>query len=228
MKSYVIPCPSSFRDAVLDLAARRGLTATDIALGVLTLVDPATVDRTADPGEPPPGDRERVRLKSGPRKGRSLTRKPRLQVRLPFGLDHARVRRALTLAIEIDTGRQRLSIAAPEDETRRTAQLATQQDALARAEEALAEMRATVDLIAFDANGQGISSAEQASYILGLPPGTPLNRDLVKSRFRQLSRVFHPDRPTGDTARMSLLIDAVRYLEAKLPRPFEFKPVKTG
>ncbi len=60
-----------------------------------------------------------------------------------------------------------------------------------------------VNVIAFSADGQGVSSTEQASYILGLPPGTRLDRDLIKSRFRQLSRVFHPDRPTGDTERMS-------------------------
>ncbi len=40
MKSYVIPCPSSFRHAVLELAERRKLTATEIALGVLSLLDP--------------------------------------------------------------------------------------------------------------------------------------------------------------------------------------------
>ena len=225
MKSYVIPCPSPFRRAVLDLAERRGLTATEIALGVLSLIDPETIDEAEDPGEPQPGDRETVELKSGPRKGRALTRKPRLQVRLPAGLAHDRVRRALALAIDLDAGRQHLSVCPPVDVTQQSADLTMQQEALTKAQQALEEMRATVDIIAFDAEGQGIASTAQASYILGLPPGTPLDRELVKSRFRQLSRVFHPDRPTGDTARMSRLIEAVRYLEAKLPRRFEFKPV---
>jgi len=224
-KSYVIPCPSTFRHAVLGLAERRKLTATEIALGILSLLDPETIDRTDDPGEPPPGDRDSISLKSGPRKGRALSRKPRLQVRLPAGLDHARVRRALALAIEIDAGRQRLSIVPAAEHARQAAERAAEQQALARAEQALEDMRGTVNIIAFSADGHGVSSTEQASYILGLPPGTQLNRELIKSRFRQLSRVFHPDRPTGDTERMTRLIEAVRFLEARLPRPFTFKPM---
>ena len=225
MKSYVIPCSSGFRDAVRDLAARRGLSATDLALSVLSLVDAKIIAAVDDPGEPPPGDRESVRLKSGPRKGRALTRKPRLQLRLPGALDHAKVRRALALAIDIDAGRRAVRIVAPADESRQDAEFEEQRRALRKAEQALADMRASLNVIAFDADGQSVSTTEQASYILGLPPGAPLSRELVKSRFRQLSRVFHPDLPTGDTVRMSRIIEAVRFLEARLPRPFEFKPV---
>ena len=225
MKSYVIPCSSGFRDAVRALAARRGLTATDLALGVLVLLDRETIAGIPDPGEPASDDRECVQLKSGPRKGRSLTRKPRLQLRLPNRLDHAHVRRALALAIELDSGRQALKVVSSVEESRQEAELAEQRQALERAEQAVADMRATLNVIAFDADSQAVSTAEQASYILGLPPGVPITREIVKSRFRQLSRVFHPDLPTGDTARMSRIIEAVRYLEDKLPRPFEFKPV---
>ena len=225
MKSYVIPCPSGFRDAVLQLAARRGLSATDLAFAILTLLDPRSIDEAPDPGEPPPGDRDRVRLKSGPRKGRTLTRKPRLQVRLPAGLEPEGIRRALAVALEIDRGRQTLTLSATAEQTRLRAELAAQKTALDRAEQALQDLRASINVIAFDADDQAVSSTEQASYILGLPPGARLDRDVVKSRFRQLSRVFHPDRPTGDTARMSRLIEAARFLESKLPRRFEFKPV---
>ena len=228
MKSYVIPCSSRFRDAVRALADRRGLTATDLAMGILTLVDHRVIDAVADPGEPSPGDRESIRLKSGPRKGRTLTRKPRLQLRLPGALNHADVRRSLALAIDLDSGRRVLSVASPDNVPQQAAELARQADALSKAEQALADMRSVLNIIAFDANGQSVSTTEQASYILGLPPGAPLSRELVKTRFRQLSRVFHPDVPTGDTERMSRIIEAVRFLEAKLPRPFEFKPVAGG
>ena len=225
MKSYVIPCSSRFRDAVRDLATRRGLTATDLALGVLVLLGRESIDAIPDPGEPAPDDRECVQLKSGPRKGRSLTRKPRLQLRLPGRLEHAHVRRALALSIELDAGRQALKIVSPTEESQLAAQLAEQQQALTKAEQALEDMRASLNVLAFDAGGQTVSTTEQASYILGLPPGAPISREIIKSRFRQLSRVFHPDLPTGDTARMSRIIEAVRYLEDRLPRPFEFKPV---
>lgn len=228
MKSYVIPCSSRFRDAVRALADRRSVTATDLALGILTLLDHKIIDSVDDPGEPAPDDRETVVLKSGPRKGRTLTRKPRLQLRLPGALNHAHVRRLLALAIDIDSGLRVLSVASPHEEPRQVAERAQQADALRKAEQALAEMRATLNIIAFDTNGQSVSTTEQASYVLGLPPGAPLSRELVKSRFRQLSRVFHPDLPTGDTERMSRIIEAVRFLEARLPRPFEFKPVARG
>lgn len=228
MKSYVIPCPSGFRDAVRALADKRGVTATDLALGVLTLVDRKVIAEVDDPGGPAPDDRESVQLKSGPRRGRTLTRKPRLQLRLPNALDHTHVRRSLALALDLDSGRRVLTIASPDQEPRQAAELARQAAALRKAEQALADMRATLNIIAFDANGQSVSSTEQASYILGLPPGAPLSRELVKTRFRQLSRVFHPDLPTGDTARMSRIIEAVRFLEARLPRPFEFKPMAGG
>ena len=225
MKSFVIPCSSGFRDAVRALADKRGVTATDLALGVLTFVDRKIIAEVDDPGEPAPDDREIVRLKSGPRKGRTLTRKPRLQLRLPGTLDHTHVRRSLALAIDLDSGRRMLTIAAPDTISPHAAELGRQAEALRKAEQALADMRATLNIIAFDANGQSVSTTEQASYILGLPPGAPVSRELVKTRFRQLSRVFHPDLPTGDTARMSQIIEAVRFLESRLPRPFEFKPM---
>ncbi len=225
MRSYVVPCSSGFRDAVRDLAARRGLTATDLAMSVLTLVDPPTIAAIPDPGDPPPDDRECVELKSGPRKGRTLTRKPRLQLRLPSALNHAEVRRALSLAIDIDAGRRTLNIGAADEASRQAAELETHRQALERTERALADMRATVNIIAFDIEDLSIDSIAQAKYVLGLPPDLPLNQELVKSRFRQLSRVFHPDLPNGDTVRMSRIIEAMRFLEARLPRPFEFKPV---
>ena len=225
MKSYVIPCSSRFRDTVRALADRRGVTATDLALGVLTLVDHKIIDAVEDPGEPAPDDRESVRLKSGPRKGRALTRKPRLQLRLPSSLDHTRVRRALALAIDIDADRRTLSINAPGNESRHAAELEEHRQALARAEQAMTDMRTTLNIIAFDTEGLSITSIAQAKYVLGLPPDQPLSPELIKSRFRQLSRVFHPDLPNGDTVRMSRIIEAMRFLEARLPRPFEFKPV---
>ncbi len=225
MKSYVIPCSSEFRDAVRQLADRRGLSATDLALSVLALVDPKMIAAVNDPGEPPSGDRESVRLKSGPRKGRALTRKPRLQLRLPGALDHATVRRALALAIDLDAGQRMIQVVSPADQTHHESELEDHRRARMKAEQELADMRSAVNVIAFDIDGQSISSIAQAKYVLGLPPDVPLSHEDVKSRFRQLSRVFHPDLPTGDTMRMSRIIEAVRFLEARLPRPFEFKPV---
>ncbi|NNG02816.1 MAG: J domain-containing protein [Inquilinus sp.] len=218
MKSYVVACSSSFRDAVLDLAHRRGLTATDLALSVIALIDRPTIAGQTDPGGPAPGDRETVELKTGPRRGRILTRKPRLQVRLPAGLPAASIRKALTFALALDKGAQTLAVASPEDDRRRDGALAAQRATVAKTREAVDEIRVAMQVIAFDPAIGAVMTAEQAYYILGLPPGKPVTMESVKTRFRQLSRVYHPDRPTGDSARMGLLIDAVRYLESRFTR----------
>lgn len=218
MKSYVVPCSSSFRDAVLDLARRRGLTATDLALSVIALIDRPTIAGQPDPGGPAPGDRETVELKTGPRQGRKLTRKPRLQVRLPAGLPAASIRKALSFALSLNDGSQSLAVASAEEERRRDGALAAQRAAVAKTRETVDEIRAAMEVIAFDTAVGTVVTADQAYYILGLPPGLRVTMDVVKTRFRQLSRVYHPDRPTGDRIRMGLLIDAVRYLESRLAR----------
>ena len=218
MKSYVVPCSSSFRDAVLDLARRRGLTATDLALSVIALIDRPTIAGHSDPGGPATGDRETVELKTGPRQGRKLTRKPRLQVRLPAGLPAASIRKALSFALSLNNGSQTLAVASPEEERRRDGALAAQRAAVAKTREAADEIRAAMEVIAFDPSVGQVVTAEQAYYILGLPPGQRVTLEVVKTRFRQLSRVYHPDRPTGDRIRMGLLIDAVRYLESRMAR----------
>jgi len=45
-----------------------------------------------------------------------------------------------------------------------------------------------------------------------------LNRRIVKARFRMLSQIYHPDKETGDTLRMTQLIDASRLMEGDLRR----------
>ena len=66
-QSYTIPCSSVFRDAVLELAGKRGVNAADLARSVMLIVPEAAIEDYDDPGDPPPGDRETIVLKSGPR-----------------------------------------------------------------------------------------------------------------------------------------------------------------
>ncbi len=218
MKSYVIACSTAFRDDVLALARRRGVAATDVALSVLTLVDATRIDCSDDPGEPAPDDRETVWLKTGPRRGRQLTRKPRLQLRLHPALAAGYIRKALSLALQLDTGVQSLDIRPADADCQREAELAGLRDDVKQARVDIDDFHSAIDVIAFEVHGDRIVSAEQAAYVLGFPPGTPLSRDRVKTRFRRLSRIYHPDRPTGNATRMTMLIDAARYLEARLSR----------
>ncbi|MEK9725603.1 MAG: J domain-containing protein, partial [Rhodospirillaceae bacterium] len=68
-QSYTIPCASDFRDAVLALAARRGVNVADLARSVALVVPAETLAQFPDPGEPGPDDRGAVVSKSGPAAG---------------------------------------------------------------------------------------------------------------------------------------------------------------
>jgi hypothetical protein len=102
--SYTVPCPATFRDAVDRLAARRRVNVGDLARSVMLVFSPAVIEAHPDPGDPSPGDRELVVVKSGPAQGRPWRRKPRLQVRLPPGVEIPAIRRALALALALDEG----------------------------------------------------------------------------------------------------------------------------
>ncbi|MEO3434904.1 J domain-containing protein [Inquilinus sp. CAU 1745] len=200
MKSYVVPCSSRFRDAVTDLARRRGATLSGLAREAICLgVDRA--ERLADPGDAERGDREEIRLRRGPRRGRTMRRKPRLQLRLPDGLSSPAIRRLLALRLAVE-----------------------ERDPLAALEEAVAEARAeAADLrrdravLAFDLLPGGVRTARDALYVLGFPPSAKPDRPAQKTRFRALSLIFHPDRPGGDAARMAQLNEAIALLGRAAP-----------
>ena len=240
MQSYVVPCPSGFRDAVIALAERRQATVSDLVHGFLAIAGTALVEAAPDPGDAPPGDREHITLKSGPRQGQVLRRKPRLQLRLRSGLTPVLIRKALGMLLALDQGQLVLDIRRPgqagspadADRGRLVDDLAAARTvteeawSVARraqtvadaARERAAEMETLVRLLAFDPLPQGVRSAADARYVLGFPPAAVLTRETVKARFRMLSQIFHPDKPTGDTARMGQLIDAMRFLETRLAR----------
>lgn len=233
MQSYVVSCSGPFQAKVTELAERLGVTASDLAISVMTLIQRDEIERFPDPGDAPDGDREVVVLRSGPRAGRSLRRKPRLQLRLRPGLAPAHIRRCLGLALAIHAGEEAVSVGGPaptaqimpepppappppqpDPELRdRLSQLEGQ---LVRARDAEAELRAIINLLAFDLLPNGVRNQKDARYVLGLPPDGRLDRRHVKARFRQLSQVFHPDKTTGDTDRMGQILDASRFLENRL------------
>ncbi len=228
MRSYILPCPGWFRDAIESVTGRRGVSASDLVRSVQLLVPDAVVETIPDPGAPGPDDRDRILLRSGPRQGHWLKRKPRLQLRLPDGLSDAYLRRALALALTLSDGDVHLVLDPSCIETTAAAgstsssavgnpeQVAIIERDLAAARETADEFRALVSLMAFDIPPDGISGPAEARYVLGFPPDARLDRRQVKARFRMLSQIYHPDRPTGDTRRMAVLIDAARYLESRL------------
>jgi len=81
--SYTIPCASTFRDAIMQLAARRQSNVADLARSALLLMPEEVLRQIPDPGEPAAGDREQTVLKSGPQAGRPWRRKPRCRCACP-------------------------------------------------------------------------------------------------------------------------------------------------
>lgn len=205
-KSYAIPCSSDFRDRVQALADRRAVNVGDLARSVMLVVPPEAIDATEDPGEPAAEDRETVVLKSGPDAGKPWRRKPRLQVRLPPGHDVITLRRALNLALAMEEGERRVKIERNGD-TNGTAKLG-------EAAKEIKRLRSIVGALSFKLLPNGVRTRADALYVLGFPQNAKLGPDIVKSRFRMLASIHHPDSAYGDTRRMSQLNQAMAKLRA--------------
>ncbi len=205
-KSYAIPCTSAFRDRVQSLAAHQNVNVGDLARSVMLMVPPPAIEEMDDPGEPTADDRETVILKSGPGAGKPWRRKPRLQVRLPPGHDIPSLRKALNLALAMAAGERILKVehnGKPNNEMR-----------LGDAEKEVDRLRSIVGALSFKPLPQGVKTRGDALYVFGFPQNIKLGPDLVKSRFRMLASIHHPDSAYGDTRRMSQLNQAMAKLRA--------------
>lgn len=205
--SYSIPCASAFRDRVADLAAKRAVNVGDIARSVMLTVPVETIDAFPDPGEPAADDRETVVLKSGPSAGKPWRRKPRLQARLPSGCDVVMLRKALGIALALDSGEQRIALEASD--------MPARQQSEAKLREEADRLRAMVNTLAFDALPDGVRTRDEALFVLGFPPGARPDGSAIKSRYRMLAAVLHPDSGFGDNARMAQLNAAMAFLKGK-------------
>lgn len=200
-RSYTIPCPTAFRDRVAGLALRQGVSVADLVRAVQLLVPPALLAKVTDPGEPAEADRESIQLKTGPSKDRRMRRKPRLQVRLMGEHTVADLRRALRLALDLAEGGTALRLEA-----------AGTVDPAALQQEEIDRLRLTVQALAFEPLTEDIRSRSEALYVLGYPPWATPDQRVLRSRFRALATVYHPDNPTGDTVRMAQLNAAIAFL----------------
>ena len=205
-KSYVVPCATAFRDAILELAARRGVNPGELARSVLLLMPREAAD-FPDPGGPEPGDRETVILKSGANEGKNWRRKPRLQVRTMAGRTAPQIRAALALALAMDDGAVELTM---EDGRGPTAS-----DRLKQARAEIARLGRQLKALSFEPLARGVRNRTEALHVLGFPPGARPAPDAVRKRYRALAAIHHPDGGTGDHKRMTQLNDAVRILRGK-------------
>ncbi|MDA0656424.1 MAG: J domain-containing protein [Proteobacteria bacterium] len=206
--SYVVPCSSKFRDAVSALANGRGVNVADIARSVMLIVPQETIRACPDPGEPPAGDREAVVLKSGPSAGKPWRRKPRLQVRLPKGHEVENIRRALGLALAMDGGD--VAVTLEDGRGPRT------RDRLREARADMERLRGALSALAYQPIARGVETYADALYVLGFHPHGRPTQDDIKTRFRLLATIYHPDAMLGDTDRMSQLNDAIGFLRRRV------------
>lgn len=200
-RSYTIPCPSAFRDRVNGLAQRQGVSVADLVRAVQLLVSPATLAAVTDPGEPSGSDREDVQLKTGPSKDRRMRRKPRLQARLAGEHEVADLRRALKLALDLADGGTSLRLEAAGTADR---------DALHREE--VERLKGTVQALSFEPLEADIRSRSEALYVLGFPAWSTPDQRQLRTRYRALATIFHPDSATGDNQRMAQLNAAIAFL----------------
>ena len=219
--SYTVPCSSEFRQAIDLLAESRGGNVADLARSVVSLMPHGVISAYPDPGEPQPGDRETVILKSGAAMGKPWRRKPRLQVRMRIGLSADFIRKALALALAVDRGERAISIEDPnapppvaviDTPAIDMEALEAQKTALRERDDELDRLKTLVSILAFDPLPNGILNREHALHVFGFPPGSIPNQQMMRGRFRMLASIYHPDSSTGDHDRMAQINTAMEIL----------------
>lgn len=228
--SYTIPCSSTFRDSVSDLARRRGVNVADLARSVTLVVPTKAIAGYPDPGEPEAGDRETVILKSGAAKGRPWRRKPRLQVRMSPGYDVLIIRRALALALAMDRGELRVDVGdtrpappvpappppppppAPPPPPPPPPVPTVDPARLQEITDELERLQTIVSVLTFEPLPDGVQTRDDALHVLGLPPGRVPDRQTLRARYRMLATIHHPDGRYGNHRRMSQLNEAMDVL----------------
>ena len=227
-QSYTIPCSTVFRDVVIELAERRSVNVADLARSILLVLPEDIIKNFSDPGEPQPRDREQAILKSGPSKGRPWRRKPRLQVRLTPGYDISFVRRALNLAVFVDNDHYSVNVRRLEVEildnfsqvnqniTASQQDVANQlvQDTVKEKNHEWKRMREVISALAFTPLPDGLSNRKDALHVMGFFPSEHPDRNVVRSKFKLLARIHHPDNNYGSHQRMSQLNTAMDLLDS--------------
>jgi len=147
-----------------------------------------------------------VILKSGPSKGRPWQRKPRLQVRLANGFDSVFIRRALGIALDRAGGRVSVELDAPGILAKtKSAEIHDLEDKVSR-------LNTVISVLNFEPLINGVQTREEALHVMGYFPGQRPSIELIRSRYRTLAAIHHPDSDQGNHMRMSQLNDAMSLL----------------
>lgn len=229
-QSYTVSCSTRFRDVVIALAARKSVNVADLARSVLLVLPEKIIKNFTDPGEPQLADREKVVLKSGLSRGRLWRRKPRLQVRLTPGYEISFVRRALNLAVVLDSQHYLINVQKQEVDGLDNCNLVKQNDTVfnqsimnnSHQASNITDQKVTyegkrlkevISALSFTPLAGRLSSRIDALHILGFFPTERPDRSTVRSKFKLLAKIHHPDNNYGSHQRMSQLNAAMDFLD---------------
>ncbi len=217
-QAHIVPCSSRFRQEIEALVRNRNVANDNIGVGdlarsIMLLIPNDIIQAQPDPGEPDKNDRDIVTVTTGKAAGRTMPRKPRLQVRMPQPTDPATIRKALGLALSLEKGWVNLAL-----DQQRADSLAKK---LEFAEAELARMQDVLGQLAFQPLPNGVKTRAEALYVLGFAPSAQPSQAEIKVAFRQRAKLFHPDRQGDPQARglasdqrMAQLSAAVKLLGA--------------
>ena len=230
-QSYTVPCSTKFRDVAIALAARKSVNVADLARSILLVLPEDTIKNFADPGEPQLADREKIILKSGSSKGRLWRRKPRLQVRLTPGYEISFVRRALNLAVVLDSEHYLINVQKRDVNALHNDKFTNQNgtvfsQAITNNSHQVSNvidqkvcyegkyLQKVISALSFTPLSGRLSSRTDALHILGFFPTERPDRSAVRSKFKMLAKIHHPDNNFGNHQRMSQLNEAMELLDA--------------
>lgn len=218
-QSYTVPCSRQFRDAAIKLAQLKKCNVADLARSVTLMVPLSSIENYPDPGGPARNDRETVILKSGTSEGKPWRRKPRLQVRMASGFAVETIRKALALVLAIEDGQMTIDVRSQQDQIEDSQKKTDQETLLRDADAALRKthedhehLQNLVKSLYFEPLPGGVTTYDQALYVLGFAPESDPDARDVRQRFRRLATVYHPDGKNGCHQRMSQLNAAMELL----------------
>ena len=208
--SYTIPCSSKFKLDVTNLAAREKISIGEIARLVFFLFPPETIRTWQDPGGPAKYDRDLVQIGTGPNAGKTMLRKPRIQVRLKGQYSAADVRRALDVALLL----KKNNFFNSESFTDNNWLVApTKTKTL---ENQLVALNRTVSRLLFTPFEEGVKTRLNALYVFGLPNKSTPTKTRITERYKELASIYHPDTAHGSHVHMTQVNQAYQILRSTI------------
>ena len=204
---YTIPCSSKFALSVTTLAKSEKTSVGEIARVVFFLFSPETIEAWEDPGDPAKHDRETVQIKTGSNSGKTMRRKPRIQLRLPGGYTSGQIRKALDIAIKL---KNRHKFIAGNTMPALFSEFREKPEAI---QKELQILKRVVSKLLFTPIEDGVKTRADALYIFGFSSKITPPQISVSRRYKELASIYHPDTALGSHSRMTQINQAYQILK---------------